>query len=74
MSIEQLIAAYLRLRRELILAFASEPWKSCRAGHIQRLSGELGRLEDDLQRHGVADKRFVALIAGSVDLEHAGRH
>lgn len=44
MSIEQVIAAYLRLRRELILAFASEPWKSCRAGHIQRLSGELGAL------------------------------
>ena len=69
MSTEQLTAAYLRLREELILAFATEPWRSCRPGHIRRLSADLGRLEDELQRHGVPDAVFVALVGQRADLE-----
>jgi hypothetical protein len=70
MSVHQLIGAYGRLRRELSQALASQPWASCRAGHIQRPSGELGRLEEAMQGDGVPDELFAALLTGAPDLEH----
>ena len=68
MSVEQLVANYLRLKQELTVAFLSEPWKSCRSGHIQRLSVELGSIEDQLQARGIRDDVFVALISGTAQL------
>ena len=46
MSVEQLVANYLQLRKELAVAVESERWKSCRSGYIRRLSVEVGNIED----------------------------
>lgn len=74
MSIEQLVAAYLQLRQELAVALASERWKSCRPGHIQRLSAEVANIEDQLQARGIQDDVLVALISGNAELTDGSRH
>ena len=68
MSVEQLVANYLQLRHELAVAFESERWKSCRSGHIRRLSVEVGNIEDQLQARDIRADVFVALIAGTAEL------
>ena len=74
MSIEQLVADYLQLRQELAAAVESERWKSCRSGHIRRLSSQVGSIEDQLQARGIRDDVFVALIAGTVELSNGCHH
>jgi hypothetical protein len=64
MTIPQLVCTYLQLRGELASAYAAEPWKSCRLGHIERVSRELAVLEDALEAAEVDDDMYVALVAG----------
>lgn len=64
MTNQQLVCKYLRLRGELASAYAAEPWKSCRLGHIERVSRELATVEHALEAAGVDDDLYVALVAG----------
>ena len=45
MTTQQLVCIYLQLRGELASAYAAEVWKSCRLGHIERVSRELATVE-----------------------------
>ena len=64
MPTQHLVRKYLRLRVELALAFAVEEWKSCRLGHIERVSRELAAVENALEAQGIDDNLYVALVAG----------
>jgi hypothetical protein len=46
MNLEQLNGQYLRLKRELTLAYTTSPWNS---GRIQRLTDELTRTEREIE-------------------------
>lgn len=64
MTKPQLVTTYLALRGELAAAFATEPWKSCRLGHIERVSRELATMENALEAEGIDDEFFGALVSG----------
>lgn len=66
MPTQQLVCQYLRLRGELASAFAAEEWKSCRLGHIERVSHELAAVEHALEAEGVDDDLYVALVGGQL--------
>jgi hypothetical protein len=66
MTTPQLICTYLQLRAELASAYAAEAWKSCRLGHIERVSRELATVEQALEAAGVDDELYGALVAGEL--------
>ena len=66
MTTPQLVCTYLQLRGELASAYASEPWKSCRLGHIERVSRELATVEHTLEAAGLDDDLYVALVSGQL--------
>jgi len=45
MSIEQLMGHYLRLKRDLEVAYKAQPWHS---GQINRLTNDIARTEREL--------------------------
>ena len=64
MPTQQLIGQYLRLRGQLASALASDDWKSCRLGHIERVSRELAPIEQALEQQCEDDDLYVALMVG----------
>ena len=66
MTTQQLVCTYLQLRRELASAYAAEVWKSCRLGHIERVSRELATVEHALEAAGFDDKLYGALVSGQL--------
>lgn len=64
MTPQQFVCEYLQLRGELASAYADEEWKSCRLGHIERVSRELATVEDSLEAGGVDDEHYGALVSG----------
>ena len=64
MTIPELVSAYLRLRGELAGAYSSPDYESCRLGHIDRLSRELGEVELALEEAGIDDALFECLLSG----------
>lgn len=66
MTNQQLVCTYLQLRGELASAYTADVWKSCRLGHIERVSRELATVEQALEAAGVDDELYGALVAGEL--------
>lgn len=66
MTTQQLVCTYLQLRGELAATYAAETWKSCRLGHIERVSRELAKVEHALEAAGVDDELYGALVSGQL--------
>ena len=64
MTTQQLVTRYLQLRGELAAAYAAEAWRSCRLGHIERVSRELATVEDALESAELDDEFYIAMVAG----------
>lgn len=67
MNTHELVDEYLQKRRELTDACAQPMWKSCRAGHVQRISRELAQIEDALEATDIDAAIFSSMIVGRLD-------
>jgi len=67
MNTNELVYEYLQKRRELTEACAQPMWKSCRAGHVQRVSRELAQIEDALEATDIDAAIFSSMIVGRLD-------
>lgn len=64
MTVQHLVAAYLKLRGELAGAYMSPDDESSRLGHIERVSRELADVEVALESADIDDALFADLLAG----------
>jgi hypothetical protein len=67
MNTDHLVYEYIQKRRELTDACAQAKWKSCRAGHVQRISRELATIEDALEATDIDEAIFGSMILGRLD-------
>ena len=64
---QKFVYEYIQKRRELTDACAQPKWKACRAGHIQRISRELAKIEDALEATDIDPVIFSSMILGCLD-------
>ena len=67
MNTYELVYEYIRKRRELIAAIAQAKWKSCREGHVQRISREIAKIEEALEASDIDAAILRSMILGQLD-------
>ena len=67
MNTEELVCDYLQKRRELADACGQPAWKSCREGHVRRVSLQLASIEEQLEAADIDAPTFSSMILGRLD-------
>lgn len=66
MNTQELVHEYLRKRRELTHAWEQPTWRSCRLGHVQRISRKLATIEEALESTDINAAVFSSLLVGTL--------